>query len=676
MGFFNFKKAKEKEEEKALSRVVEFFMGIGGKKSPKQRNKEELLAISHKNPWLYLAVDIIARNIASAEFYLEETFANGTVEEITDHPILDLINEPNPLLIGYTQKYINQAFLDIVGEVLLILDRNEKGEIVAMFPISSSCIKKMPKVGDPYWELKFGSDSIEVYITEVIYIKTPDLNHIYGRGAGKAQALGDEISIHELSGKQISQYFFNNAIPEYLIALDGAEEEEAVRLKDDWLNKNQGWAKRYAPHFVSGKMMIEKLQSEFKDMELNNLRKDQKDNIMQFYQIPPELYGKTQDSNKATSNVAETNFAKQVVVPRLDFMVLNYNVYLVPEFQTKNTKLKLKYRNVVPRDREYDANTKQKFQYAYNLNELRALTGSAPVEGFNEIYPVPMGIQLKKFSELTVPEQEIIRSFKKKNLEINKDVEESLDTMLGQLSTLDLADKKFNEDVIEEYFKLIDQTAMQLEDELNLNLGFEIIENPNVIDAINDRVGLRIAQIDDTLINTLRQQMVLSGQMGETIPELMKRLQQNVFKDYKEGYKLERIARTETMTTLNYATQVTYEQGGVPQKEWIATLDDRVRENHLLMDGQIVNVNEEFESPEGNTTIAPGQFGIADEDINCRCTMGAVFNDKAFSTKQEYINFWTKQDSLAEDAEDDFADAYSKRFAKIQRAINKFLRKL
>ena len=57
-------------------------------------------------------------------------------------------------------------------------------------------------------------------------------------------------------------------------------------------------------------------------------------------------------------------------------------------------------------------------------------------------------------------------------------------------------------------------------------------------------------------------------------------------------------------------------------KEWISTLDSDTRQTHVELDGQIRELNEYFEIPStGAKAMYPGGFGIACEDINCRCCM-------------------------------------------------------
>lgn len=87
------------------------------------------------------------------------------------------------------------------------------------------------------------------------------------------------------------------------------------------------------------------------------------------------------------------------------------------------------------------------------------------------------------------------------------------------------------------------------------------------------------------------------------------------------------ITQTETRATISEAQLEAYRTTPfVTGKEWITT--DGVidhHEGHLEMDGQIVGINEKFKNPAtGQETEAPGQFGTADQDINCLCDIAPV----------------------------------------------------
>lgn len=86
-----------------------------------------------------------------------------------------------------------------------------------------------------------------------------------------------------------------------------------------------------------------------------------------------------------------------------------------------------------------------------------------------------------------------------------------------------------------------------------------------------------------------------------------------------------RIARTEGHRIQNesaYNCQVKAKKKGANiVKQWDATLDAKTRPTHQELDGQIVDIDKPFTSPSGYKAMYPGGFGVASEDINCRCTI-------------------------------------------------------
>lgn len=62
------------------------------------------------------------------------------------------------------------------------------------------------------------------------------------------------------------------------------------------------------------------------------------------------------------------------------------------------------------------------------------------------------------------------------------------------------------------------------------------------------------------------------------------------------------------------------EKGADVLKQWDSTLDNRTRPHHRMLDGQIRELDEDFEI-DGLKATAPGHFGKASEDCNCRCCL-------------------------------------------------------
>lgn len=119
---------------------------------------------------------------------------------------------------------------------------------------------------------------------------------------------------------------------------------------------------------------------------------------------------------------------------------------------------------------------------------------------------------------------------------------------------------------------------------------------------------------------------------GEPIPaEVVSNMTQR-YSDRLLKLRGERIARTETLTSLNAGRKEGFDQiietAGIPQDKvsriWRATGDNRTRETHLMMDGQEQAKDEPFTTPDGYNMMFPGDVSLgapASETIQCRCYM-------------------------------------------------------
>ena len=81
-----------------------------------------------------------------------------------------------------------------------------------------------------------------------------------------------------------------------------------------------------------------------------------------------------------------------------------------------------------------------------------------------------------------------------------------------------------------------------------------------------------------------------------------------------------RIAETESHRDTNEAIYDTAKDSGLTvYKTWETMLDDRVRDAHEEIQGQTVPFDDVFVTWDGHEARFPGDFGIPELDVNCRC---------------------------------------------------------
>lgn len=80
-----------------------------------------------------------------------------------------------------------------------------------------------------------------------------------------------------------------------------------------------------------------------------------------------------------------------------------------------------------------------------------------------------------------------------------------------------------------------------------------------------------------------------------------------------------RIVETESHRDANAGAYETAIKAGATTKTWRTMGDDRVRDTHWYLDGVSAPIDGVFYSYMGGETKFPGEWGIPEEDCNCRC---------------------------------------------------------
>jgi SPP1 gp7 family putative phage head morphogenesis protein len=145
----------------------------------------------------------------------------------------------------------------------------------------------------------------------------------------------------------------------------------------------------------------------------------------------------------------------------------------------------------------------------------------------------------------------------------------------------------------------------------DLGLSFDVL-TPGISAYTQRHAAELITRVTDTTKQAVRDTLNAGLEKGETIDELRKRITDlGEFNDTRG----ELIARTETTAVSNGAQRASMSEyaaanGVRVEKTWLATMDSRTREEHLDLDGEVQDIDDEFT----NGLQEPGE-------PNCRCTL-------------------------------------------------------
>lgn len=338
-------------------------------KSNPEMNERQMLEEFHRSPIFYACVSLIASQVAQADIY---TVKRGKEDRNTD--VNAKLDKPNQFHTRYTFFWLLMAHLLTTGNAyILILDN---GDLIPVSPDKATHISQLK------YNVEFGYSMKQATLgVDLVKITMPDLREPYISGTGYGSTLAREIDISKAAQLHELSTLKNNARPDLLVNLQGTQPNDLKAIKEAWDRGNKGVDNSGKTAFMSATgMQAIMLNSSFKDMGFIELREFSNDTIRRTFGIPPELLGKSENSNRSTAETAYYIFATTVLKPRLMHLVSELNKNLIPLI-TKDKNTILAFSEVIPENREFTLQVMQAFPNAFSINDIRKLVGMKPVIG-------------------------------------------------------------------------------------------------------------------------------------------------------------------------------------------------------------------------------------------------------------------------------------------------------
>lgn len=124
-----------------------------------------------------------------------------------------------------------------------------------------------------------------------------------------------------------------------------------------------------------------------------------------------------------------------------------------------------------------------------------------------------------------------------------------------------------------------------------------------------------------TLSRISREEISRGLATGASYIDIARRLENRSNITFNQAKRIVETEAHRIQEEVQYKTlQKAKDKGADIVKQWDCTLDKRTRKTHIELDGQTRELDQPFKIPStGATAQYPGGFGIAKEDIRCRC---------------------------------------------------------
>ena len=222
-------------------------------------------------------------------------------------------------------------------------------------------------------------------------------------------------------------------------------------------------------------------------------------------------------------------------------------------------------------------------------------------------------------------------------------LDKSLDFIINELlkaqdGAYRLAQKTMKEVFLENYFR----TAYLMEFESQRRLGFGSLSNNLVEAAVENPIDkLKLPAVKSRnrkqIVDRVRSEISQGLARGSSYRQMSKIVRNAVEFD---AYKARTVVATEahrTQTEGRYRSMKQASKYVDVQKTWDSTLDSDTRPAHRRLDGEVIDLDEDFRSDAGGRGKAPGHMHNAADDIHCRCSVVTVVNGKRPEVRRERL---------------------------------------
>lgn len=214
-----------------------------------------------------------------------------------------------------------------------------------------------------------------------------------------------------------------------------------------------------------------------------------------------------------------------------------------------------------------------------------------------------------------------------------KHLRDMIDVLTEDFTNADkIAMKIVNGEAKDVYALNANYAAYDIEKKANANLSWTLYDHSTVERLIREEPNLLpLPSVDVPVDKRWNQKHITAAinrgiLLGDPIQDIAKRLVTVASMDLNAAVRSARTATTAAecagrIDTYKYAQSIGIEM----QQEWVATLDDRTRHEHRILDGQRVDIGEAFEV-DGASIRYPGDPQAPGYLVyNCRCTViGAI----------------------------------------------------
>jgi HK97 family phage portal protein len=323
-----------------------------------------------------------AERLRDSPEFCHYTKSARMIEEVTNHPALDLLRRPNPFLNNFDLFELTQVYLEVTGRAFWAMDMGPLGtpDTIWVLPSQNVTPKRNPDSDNivDYFEYRSGKTIRRFSPDQIVFFRFPDPRNPYTDGLSPLRASFEQVVLASEFSATKAAVYENRGIPSALVSPDEViGEEERDRLQAQWQQRFRRGGSGKVVVAEQG-MKVQLLQQSMGDLAALADMKATKEDIANAFHVPIAFF--TTNTNLANLQASQTQHLTQAISPRLTRRDEKLNQDFLPLFDAEG-RLFFASEDPIPADQAATIQ-QQDIDMKYGIlsvNEVRSARGLPPV---------------------------------------------------------------------------------------------------------------------------------------------------------------------------------------------------------------------------------------------------------------------------------------------------------
>lgn len=284
---------------------------------------------------VFMAIDAIADTAPQVNFKLYKG-ENGP--EATGHPMLKLLDRPNPLMCRFQLWEATLVYLKMRGGCFWVF-----GESVGQQAGTSKVPSEIWVFSPDKWKKHIDKDTghlIGWTYANNVYFKADEVVYFHKFNPfdriDPNNPVAKVMKTIDLDYKSLlynSAFFNNSAVPDGFLSTEkGLTETQYKRLITQFESRHGGINKARRVALLEGGLKYQAGAESHRDMEFMEQRRYNREEILGIWRVPKTIFSITEDLNYATAREQKKLFWENCIIPALTYIQEQVNAFFLPKF--------------------------------------------------------------------------------------------------------------------------------------------------------------------------------------------------------------------------------------------------------------------------------------------------------------------------------------------------------